>query len=143
MDRNPRELKSGRFRQIQNVIHTVRGAWLFLAMWALMIFCFSQRSSFPVEMPFERFDLVVHFVLYSVLGASVMRVMRYCKQPFSFSVMLFAISITTLYGLSDEVHQLFVVGRTFAISDLVADATGAVVGVLAYVKAKTKNIPVY
>ena len=36
-----------------------------------------------------------------------------------------------IYGLSDEVHQLFVVGRYFEVSDLIADAVGSLAGLLA------------
>lgn len=32
------------------------------------------------------------------------------------------------YGLSDEVHQLFVKGRSFQISDIMADTGGAIIG---------------
>jgi len=42
-----------------------------------------------------------------------------------------AILITVLYGVSDEIHQMFVPGRSAETSDLVADAIGAVAGAAA------------
>ena len=39
-----------------------------------------------------------------------------------------AIVISSLYGVSDEYHQLFVPGRTFDVLDMLADAIGSVVG---------------
>ena len=39
-----------------------------------------------------------------------------------------AVLVSVLYGASDEVHQMFVPGRTAAWDDLLADAVGACVG---------------
>lgn len=36
---------------------------------------------------------------------------------------------TTLYGISDEIHQLFVPHREFSVRDIVADFAGAVLAV--------------
>ena len=41
---------------------------------------------------------------------------------------VFAIVASTLYGLSDELHQSFVPNRTSDIADLMADGIGACVG---------------
>ena len=37
-------------------------------------------------------------------------------------------SLTFLYALSDEIHQIFVPTRTFQIQDLIVDALGALLG---------------
>ena len=42
--------------------------------------------------------------------------------------MMTSMIIVVLYGVSDEVHQMFVPGRTAALDDVVADTIGAVVG---------------
>jgi VanZ family protein len=41
---------------------------------------------------------------------------------------LVAIAISSLYGVTDEYHQVFVPGRTFDVLDMAADAFGSVVG---------------
>ena len=41
-------------------------------------------------------------------------------------------SIGTLYGISDEVHQLFVENRHAAVLDVIADFTGTCLGVFCY-----------
>ena len=46
----------------------------------------------------------------------------------SVAAVLVAIVISSLYGVSDEYHQLFVPGRTFDVFDMLADAIGSVVG---------------
>ena len=39
-----------------------------------------------------------------------------------------AVAISSLYGVTDEYHQLFVPGRSFDVLDMLADALGSVVG---------------
>ncbi len=48
------------------------------------------------------------------------------------------------YGVSDEVHQLFVPGRTADLADLMADAVGATVGawLVGYLLRRNTNPPV-
>lgn len=41
------------------------------------------------------------------------------------------LAITIGYGVTDEIHQMFVPGRTAELADLVADATGAAAGLIA------------
>ncbi|MDZ4861471.1 MAG: VanZ family protein [Candidatus Hydrogenedentes bacterium] len=74
----------------------------------------------------EGLDKVFHAVVYAVLGAIVSVGMRRSGKPVSpwaqcFVPVLFA----TFYGLSDEVHQLYVPSRNFDIGDLLADMAGA------------------
>lgn len=40
---------------------------------------------------------------------------------------------TTAYAATDELHQLFVAGRSCQISDVMLDSTGAVAGILLYI----------
>jgi len=42
-----------------------------------------------------------------------------------------AIAIAVSYGLTDEVHQMFVPGRSAEVADLIADAAGACAGTAA------------
>ncbi len=42
-----------------------------------------------------------------------------------------AMLITVGYGVTDEVHQMFVPGRTADVNDLLADAAGAITGTVA------------
>ena len=43
----------------------------------------------------------------------------------------FAFAGTVLYAVTDEIHQLFVPGRAFQLSDILVDSTGALIGVTA------------
>lgn len=43
---------------------------------------------------------------------------------------IIAFSLTVLYAVSDEIHQIFVEGRACQLRDIFIDGTGALIGVL-------------
>jgi len=91
--------------------------------YAGLIFFLSSQSSFPVPRPIWSFDKVIHFVEYAVLAYLVGRALR----PWKWAAPA-AIVISTLYGVSDELHQSFVPGRMSDPYDVVADAVGSMLG---------------
>ncbi|MBK7863377.1 MAG: VanZ family protein [Archangiaceae bacterium] len=86
-----------------------------------LIFFLSAQSEFDVgpkvlwQLVFD-FDKVTHAIEYGVLAALLLRA---TQRP--------ALSLlsTFAYGVSDEVHQYFVPGRTASPFDALADLTGA------------------
>lgn len=61
-------------------------------------------------------------------------------------VPIFAFLSTSLYAVSDEIHQIFVDGRSCQFTDWVIDSSGAVIGIVAFYilffivnKIKSKN----
>lgn len=44
---------------------------------------------------------------------------------------VFAFAGTVMYAITDEIHQIFVPGRAFQLSDILVDSTGALIGVIA------------
>lgn len=93
---------------------------------------------------------VAHFVEYTVLGALLLRALWLTSGPgadagaddaagtgnaanpgASFAkLILIAVAIASLYGVSDEIHQLFVPGRFCDPVDWAVDTAGALVGAL-------------
>lgn len=59
---------------------------------------------------------------------------------FNFSLLLsrgkqsyiYAVALTSLYAVSDEIHQLFVEGRSCQITDWAIDTAGAMLGAFAF-----------
>ena len=101
----------------------------FLAMtflYCILIFSISSIPALPVAPPFPHFDKLVHLCLYGVLAGIISAGLWKAEHNYS-RAMLFLIPVvfSVLYGLTDEVHQLFVEGRSFDINDLAADALGA------------------
>jgi VanZ family protein len=74
--------------------------------------------------------VAAHFGLFSLLGlfcGAFSLTLKGKKAALS----LYAFSFCLLYALSDEVHQIFVEGRAFELSDLGVDALGALAGICA------------
>ncbi len=93
-----------------------------------MLFGFSSLSRLPSP-PGELSYYHVHVAAYAVLGALVARALSTgMLRNVTWRVVCLAIAISSLYGVTDEYHQLFVPGRTFEWWDIVADTIGSVLG---------------
>jgi VanZ family protein len=95
-----------------------------------MVFGLSSLSTLPTP-PAGLSFYDVHVVTYAGLGALTARATGHGLDDVSWSAVLGAIVISTLYGVSDEYHQMFVPGRSFDVLDMVADAIGSVAGATA------------
>ena len=97
--------------------------WLAAGAWMLTIFMLSQQTSIPTPGILPEWlptDKIGHFGIFAVLGAFLYMA---GLSP------LVAIAITSLYGVFDEIHQLFVPGRSTEVGDWVADTLGGAAGV--------------
>ncbi|MDX2022169.1 MAG: VanZ family protein [Deltaproteobacteria bacterium] len=106
--------------------------WLGPILWALLLFVASSipGTSYP-QISFEYADKVVHTLIYGTLGA-LLAVAARLNLPWSAArVWWFSIGVATLYGATDEFHQLFVPNRSADLRDLLADALGAGLGAAA------------
>jgi VanZ family protein len=106
-------------------------AWLPVVLWAALIFVLSSipGTSLPtVEVP--QADKMVHTLIYGILGALVLRGLR---QAPNVRTVLLAAALATLYGISDEIHQLWTPHRSADWRDVVADAVGGLLGTLALI----------
>ena len=101
-------------------------AWLIF----ISILFFLPGSAFPKEPPFgiPYFDKYVHFGFFAVL----LFLWRFFLLPgakYSYLLLLMAF----LYGLGVEVVQhYFIANRSFDMTDVAADMTGAVMGILVW-----------
>lgn len=110
--------------------------------YAAYIFYLSSKESLEgsgVEV--TGFDKANHFMEYSILGFLLM--FSLYLTPYSLSLLnriiqkkrrqdaFIAWTLGSLYGVSDEVHQRFVSGRTFDILDMTADSLGIFTGIVA------------
>ena len=96
-----------------------------------LIFAASSRSdtsAVPSTIP----DKFVHFAVYALLGALLLRAVAGGRRSgVTWSGVLASIVVATLYGITDEWHQSFVPGRTPDAMDVVADLAGASAGAVA------------
>lgn len=103
-----------------------------LLLYAVLIFYLSSRPPPDVLPKFHHADKVGHFLEYGGLGFLMARFLRAFRGRRD--NLLFSISSCLGYALLDEVHQAFVVSRTFSLFDLGADLAGALFGAATYMK---------
>lgn len=70
-----------------------------------------------------------HFTAYMILGVLILSALFTHKLKNRMRIFL-TLTISFLYAVSDEVHQVFVPGRAGRFSDVMIDTSGAVLGIL-------------
>ncbi|MFQ6041599.1 MAG: VanZ family protein, partial [Candidatus Poribacteria bacterium] len=90
---------------------------------------------------------VYHLIEYGLLSFLLLRAfMNSSRKILSSDAVFFTVLSTIIFGLTDEIHQAFVPGRSSNIFDWIFDSLGAVAGVLAlrlwlkiYTKIRTRT----
>ncbi len=108
------------------------GRWLWLwgpvALYMIVIFAESSLEAAPL--PSGLNDKVAHALGFALLGALLARAMASgFPLPLTVERAGSSMVIGVAYGLTDEIHQRFVPGRSSSMGDLIADAAGVVVAV--------------
>lgn len=118
---------------------------LLVITWMILIFIMSSfnstessnQSNFIVNIIANIFNInnisilslivrkLAHFTEYFILGLLVYNLI-YSNQKKAY----FAIIICVLYAISDEIHQLFVPGRSCQVLDVIIDSSGSLLGII-------------
>lgn len=112
--------------------------WFPVIIYCLIIFI---QSSYPVpetvsDLPY--FDKLLHFFAYAVLGALFLRAFKTTGFKNNIKLVItLSILTSSLYGISDELHQYFVPCRNADIMDALADIFGSICGVYLFIYAGT------
>ena len=131
---------------------------IFVILYALMIFYLSSKQTIPTPLDFIGFDILLkiagfieriglklllapfylaylhldkflHVVLYAGLGFLLYFTISNTKSAKYAPILV--LMIGTIYGITDEVHQSFVVGRSASFFDLFADIIGISLAIMA------------
>ena len=102
-------------------------------------------SSFELEVPgirhFPLRDKGIHFLEYAVLGwLCAAASSRTWPSASAWRTAAFAVFISTLWGLSDEIHQAFVPGRSSEVADVIADLLGSMAGAAASLLLSNRTV---
>ena len=130
---------------------------LLVILWMGVIFCFSNQVSddstklsdnfikntickinnsncdITIEKSFKPVRKCAHFFVYFILGILVMNCFNIDKKYIVYSLL-----ICLLYSISDEVHQLFVHGRSGEVLDVLIDSVGSFMGIGCLYKFKSR-----
>jgi VanZ family protein len=121
----------------QGVMVQVLWYWVPVVLYAGTIYYLSSQSHPEEQLPSflleEVSDKVLHAVEYAGLGGLCYRAFRWgMSGQVASRALLFAIVTASLYGMSDEAHQLFVPFRESSWLDWLADMVGAVIGAMSW-----------
>ncbi len=106
------------------------GLWGPVVLQMAIIFGASSVSN-PGALPGGISDKAGHFAGYLILSLLLVRALAAGRASgIGWRVLFLAVAATTLYGVSDELHQHFVPGRTPDVLDVAADSLGASAGAL-------------
>jgi VanZ family protein len=97
-----------------------------------LIFSLSDQPTLIMiedEINEKLFYKLAHILAYAGLAWLWWRALSPNRQV-TWSILGLAFGLTTLYGISDEFHQLFVPGRHGRVADVLFDMAGALVTVL-------------
>lgn len=111
------------------------GAWLLVLAWAGVIFWFSSLPGSDIP---GGYGPIGHFGEYAILGGLLLVALEAPDR------LLPAVAIASAYGITDEIHQLFVRGRCADPVDWLVDTAGATVGVVvvawAWRRLRSRNV---
>jgi VanZ family protein len=121
----------------QDVTMQMLWYWMPVALYAGAIFYLSAQPHPEEQLPSfllkEVSDKVLHLLEYAVLGALCYRAFRWgLNGQVAARALIIAIVAASLYGVTDEVHQLFVPFRESSWLDWLADTIGAAIGALSW-----------
>lgn len=78
---------------------------------------------------FSHQDKLLHFTAYGLMAFLAARALNRERPAMGRSrLYMFALGFTIVFGLSDEIHQAFVPGRTASTGDWIADIMGSCMG---------------
>ena len=101
--------------------------WLITAAYALVISYLSitPQSGLP---SFSYMDKLLHFVAYAGLGFLCVWALSFSITASWRSIIFVAVCIATLYGILNEIVQMYIPTRSTEFLDALANGAGAVVG---------------
>ena len=82
---------------------------------------------------------MAHFTIYMILGILVTLLVREYNVSFN-NCLFISLLVCLLYSISDEVHQLFVMGRSGEIRDILIDTSGSFIGIFVFNKLFRKKV---
>ena len=105
-------------------------AWLPALAWGGLIFAFSAQTNLTF-FPDQGLDFVVrkvgHMAIFGVLALLLWRALATTttvRRPWAW-----ALAVSVVYAITDELHQGFVTGRTASVPDVGIDAAGALIAI--------------
>lgn len=92
---------------------------------------FVPNANFDIRSVNHTIRKKAHFFAYLILGMLVINALRKSGMSEYRSIVL-ALGICVLYAVADEIHQLYIPGRSGEIRDFLIDSAGSGIGIGVY-----------
>ena len=112
-------------------------SWMITIIGAVLIFYMSSLT-FPSTSTSGNLSVVYHFSAFFLF--SIFLLISTTHGKYHKLIIFMSILIAVFYGVLDEVHQLYVLGRTCTLEDMLTDSIGVFVSLMVYsVRIKLKD----
>ena len=112
-------------------------AWAAFTVYCVIIFVGSSIPGDRIDIDGPGIDKLIHTIEYSILSLLLFLSLRLSSTIKMNAVFWVSAIGSSLYGLSDEIHQLFVPLREFDVLDIICNTSGSILG--AYVMFRYPN----
>jgi VanZ family protein len=117
---------------------TVAKYWCITIIYMAIIFGLSSIPGDDTPPMFPFADKIAHVIEYMILGILLKNALN--KYQYKY---ILAICIGSVYGITNEIHQLYVPGRECDIMDMVCNIIGCIIGQFvnfSYITTKCRNL---
>jgi len=111
--------------------------WAAFTVYCVIIFVGSSIPGDRIDIDGPGIDKLIHTIEYSILSLLLFLSLRLSSTIEMNAVFWVSAIGSSLYGLSDEIHQLFVPLREFDVLDIICNTSGSIIG--AYVMFRYLN----
>ncbi|MCX7927127.1 MAG: VanZ family protein [Candidatus Omnitrophica bacterium] len=106
-------------------------SWVLLGCWMVFIFLSSSIPGKNIPLLFPYQDILYHALIYAILGLLFYRALKLTFLKLSKTELLvIAVICSIIFGITDEIHQMFVPARTASLEDLIIDSVASYIGVI-------------
>jgi len=113
--------------------------WFPVITYSGIIFYVSSLPDLRLPLKAGHLDKLVHIFEFLPFGFLLARAITGGERRcLTIKICLSVVVLSFLYALSDEFHQIFVIGRSASLWDVLADTVGGVLGIALYGRREAK-----
>ncbi len=107
--------------------------WLPVFLFLALIFCASCVPGKAITDFISWQSIAYHFFIFLFLAFFLARALRKTwPKKSAVTIIFFVIILGTIYGIMDELHQVFTPGRSVSGFDVLVDSLGSIIGSVIY-----------
>ena len=88
----------------------------------------AEKQSLAIDLN-RKIRNYAHFFLFFILGTALALSISFSYGGKLHDKYVIALIISIIYAISDEIHQIFVPGRSFQFTDILTDSAGSLLGI--------------